>query len=224
MLKDKPMQLVNLNASAKWPILRPIGKSFFITCMLKGAVPKSVIRDIEKRFLKDVQKASSIKDNQKRSKQIQYLRKRYVQKIDLLLDERTIGPHYLENPEIAVIIKDQIQKYDGHFYKLIAYTIMSNHFHMLIDTSIQLEKSSTRLGRTQKYATLDQITKLIFEETEKEISRKVGRIGPIWELKACDLMVTKGEMMKNVTKYILNNPVKKGLVARAEDYGLNFIR
>jgi hypothetical protein len=192
--------------------------------MLKGAVPKSVIRDIEKRFLKDVQKASSIKNNQKRCDQIQYLRKRYVQKIDLLLDQRTIGPHYLEEPEIAALIKEQILKYDGQFYHLIAYTIMSNHFHMLIDTSIQLENNPSKSDKGQKYATIDQITKLIFEETENEIASKVGRRGPIWELKACDLMVTEGEMMMNVANYILNNPVKKGLVTKAEDYGLSFMR
>lgn len=218
------MQLTSLNSCEKWPLLKPVGKTFFITCMLKGAVPRSVIRDIEKRFLKDVYCASQIPNKEKSLSQIQYLRKRYVQTIDLLLDDRKIGPHYLQNPVIASLLEEKIQEYNGIYYHLVAHSILPNHFHMLIDTSIQLTHCFDQEKRKSSYATLDQITKKILSETEGKIAKVIGRVGPIWELKVCDLMVTKGEMMEKVTTYILNNTSKKACMYKVGDQGPSYAK
>ena len=48
------------------------------------------------------------------------------------------GPTFFKQPEIAKIVADELHRFDKELYKLIAYSIMSNHVQILIDTSIQI--------------------------------------------------------------------------------------
>jgi putative transposase len=52
-------------------------------------------------------------------------------KIETYLDQG-IGDCYLGHPEIAEIMRSALHFYAGNRYRLIAWTIMPNHVHLLI--------------------------------------------------------------------------------------------
>lgn len=53
--------------------------------------------------------------------------------------------------------------------------------------------------------------------------RGLGITGRIWQARFYDHIVRDGEDLRQVAEYIVNNPVRKGLVNSAADYPLAMI-
>ena len=90
----------------------------------------------------------------------------------------------------------------GH-YELGAFVVMANHVHVLLLPRI----APSRLLQSLKGF------------TAREANRMLGRTGePFWQAESYDHWVRDEEEYGRIARYIENNPVKAGLVARAEDY------
>jgi type I restriction enzyme R subunit/putative DNA methylase len=90
----------------------------------------------------------------------------------------------------------------GH-YELGAYVIMSNHGHVLLLPRV----SPSRLLQSLKGA------------TARESNRILGRTGEtFWQAESYDHWVRDETERQRIVAYIENNPVKAGLVKRAEDH------
>ena len=50
------------------------------------------------------------------------------------------------------------------------------------------------------------------------INRRLGRKGKVWQEESFDRVLRSSESLDEKIAYILNNPVRKGLVSRPEDY------
>jgi REP element-mobilizing transposase RayT len=50
------------------------------------------------------------------------------------------------------------------------------------------------------------------------INKALGRKGKIWQTESFDRVLRSNEEVNEKSAYILNNPVRKGLVARVEEY------
>ena len=130
--------------------------------------------------------------------------KRFVT-MDRILDKGDIGPRYLSMPEIAGLmvacIHDGEQRF--HRYELHSFVVMPNHVHLLVTPSVAATKW---LGPLKGF-------------TAHEANRILERSGePFWEDESYDHVVTSDAGLDRVRCYIENNPVKAGLVARAEDF------
>lgn len=80
------------------------------------------------------------------------MEKRNFTKFDDWLDKCSTGPQWLKDERIAVTVAKKLHELDGIKYKLIAYCIMSNHVHLLINpTWILGNKKSNILGTTKDY-------------------------------------------------------------------------
>src|SRR5258706_5390153 len=80
---------------------------------------------------------------------------------------------------------------------------MSNHVHVLLLPKI----SPSKLLQALKGA------------TAREANRVLGRTGEtFWQAESYDHWVRDESEWKRIVAYIENNPVRAGLVARAEDY------
>ena len=82
-------------------------------------------------------------------------------------------------PAIAQIIVDKLKELDGEKYNLLAYCIMPNHVHILIDTSVQLSKKTSDLKPEDliNYYQLDKIMQLIKGSTAFTANRFLRRKG-----------------------------------------------
>ena len=125
--------------------------------------------------------------------------------MDRYLDAARGGPVYLRHAAIAQLVEEsihygaeQLQHYD-----LRAYVIMANHVHLLV---LPREAPSRLLQTLKGY-------------TAREANRLLGRTGQrFWQAETYDHWVRDEQEGERIRAYIENNPVRAGLVARAEDY------
>jgi putative transposase len=87
-------------------------------------------------------------------------------------------------------------------YDLIAWVVMPNHVHMLIEVNVALSV----VMKTLKCYTARQANKIL------------GRTGQFWHHESFDHWVRNDEELRRIIRYIENNPVKARLAARPENY------
>jgi len=111
---------------------------------------------------------------------------------------------YLRQERIAQIVVDSLRRGVelGH-YSLRAWVVMANHVHVLLLPKV----APSRLLQSLK------------GYTAREANRVLGRAGEIfWQAESYDHWVRDQGELEKIVAYIENNPVKAGLVARAQDY------
>ena len=93
--------------------------------------------------------------------------------------------------------------------RIIAYCLMPNHVHLLIDNLIN--KNSHHHGKSATYP-VTEILRLLKGSTARDCNLKLGRSGKFWHHESYDHYVRDEKELERIVKYILNNPVKAGLV------------
>ncbi len=210
------------NYRQKFNHINPIGATFFVTFRLHGSLPKSSIDRIKIKCEGEISSAKSIVSAKERNATIFQLRKKYLVEFDDIIDSIKSGPHYLTESNIAKIIKEQLHKHDGSLYNLICYSIMSNHVHMLIDTDINLPDIEVGENLLINYTPLYDIMKRIKGSSARYINIALKRSGKLWSKESYDMYIRNEKMLNNVIAYILNNPVKAGIVSSWEKYNGNY--
>jgi REP element-mobilizing transposase RayT len=125
--------------------------------------------------------------------------------MDRYLDSARVGPRYLTQPPVAQLIVDSIRYGASHlqYYDLHAFVVMANHVHLLVMPRV---RPSRFLQTLKGY-------------TAREANRLLGRTGlPFWQAESYDHAVCDDREFCRIKDYVEKNPVKAGLVARAEEY------
>ncbi len=117
--------------------------------------------------------------------------------------DRGHGACHLRNRFVAEMVQRAFWHYDGVRYRLLAWVVMPNHIHALI------EVWKTPLGK---------ILKDLKSYTAKEANKILGREGAFWEDDYFDRYIRGEEHFRRVVRYIENNPVKAGLVLMAPEW------
>jgi putative transposase len=124
--------------------------------------------------------------------------------VDRYLDGAHAGPVYLRKEAIAALVIESLFRGEslGH-YRLGSFVIMANHVHVLLLPSISPSLLLKALKGT----------------TAREANRVLGRTGEqFWQRESYDHWVRDEKERSRIAAYIEGNPVKAGLVSRAEDY------
>lgn len=122
------------------PHIQPAGYLFFITTRLAGSLPRSVIRRIGQKFAHDQELIETIQDPDEKYLKQCLLREKHVSRIDDALHKIENAPVHLADAKVAGAFIEQLRRFDQQFYDLIAFSIMPNHVHFLIDTRIQMKE------------------------------------------------------------------------------------
>ena len=205
------------------PHIQPIGACFCVTFRLFGSLPKKVLDKLKSDNEEELMALNEIVDEREKNYKVFNLRKKLFEESDSYLDLCKNGPHHLENDEVKSIIRKELMRFDKHLYDILAFSIMSNHVHILIDTSIQVEKKEQK-ELNETYIQLDKIMKKIKGPTAIYCNRILGLKGKFWARESFDMYIRNEKMLNNVIKYILNNPVKAGLVNNWQDYAGNYLK
>jgi putative DNA methylase len=112
------------------------------------------------------------------------------------------GECWLRIPRIAALVEDTLLKFDGERYRLIAWCIMPNHVHSLIET-----KESWPLGR---------VLHSWKSFTAQEANKLLRRTGDFWFREYHDRFIRDAGHFDSAVRYIEENPVAARLVVTAE--------
>lgn len=205
------------------PHLAPVGGCFFVTFRLNNSLPKVVYKKIVTDYTKALRETQPTEDSIKNDILIKTYNK-YFHQIDNLLDQERNG--LLQKEEIAKIIQERIDLFDGEYYNLIAYTIMPNHVHILLDFGMQvLDKDGLVTNeKPDHYVQLDQVMRLIKGGSSFLINKKMNRSGPLWAKDSYDRLLRDLKERAYVIQYILDNPVKARLADRWEDWPYTYLK
>jgi REP element-mobilizing transposase RayT len=192
----------------------PLGNKFFITTRLVDSVPQSIIQQFEleqKIAIKFIEENYLSPDDRKT--QIGKQWKRNFANFDKYLDSNTEGNHWLKQDEIAKIVSDTLHYWDKKRYDLVAFTIMSNHIHLVIDT-----------WDTENYdETVTKIMQSIKRHTARQSNILLNREGQFWQHESYDHLIRNEREFKNIIHYTAQNSVEAGLVKDWRDYPYTFI-
>ncbi len=118
------------------------------------------------------------------------------------------GPRYLAEERIAEIVAEAIHHRDGSKYILHAYSIMSNHVHMIIELPPE--------------GVLYDILRELKGWTGKECNKILNRHGDFWQHEGYDHVIRKGRFGYAVA-YVLNNPVKARIVKHWREHRWTYL-
>ncbi|RME89457.1 MAG: hypothetical protein D6766_14700, partial [Verrucomicrobia bacterium] len=114
------------------------------------------------------------------------------------------GACWLRDPRIAGLVENALLHFDGQRYRLLAWCVMPNHVHVLIET---------RQGWP-----LADVVHSWKSFTASEANKLLGRSGPFWFREYHDRYIRNAEHYAQTVRYIEANPVKAGLVKLASEW------
>jgi len=191
------------------------GYPLFITFRLFGSLPVKVLaqlkaqREAELKALKNGNLAERHK-----------IEIKHFERYDDWLDRCEIGPRWLEAEGIAQIVVKEIHNLKGDLYQLIAYCIMPNHVHLLIESLIS--EQANHKGKGAKYPVADTL-RLLKGRTAHDCNLELKRSGGFWQHESYDRVVRDDQELERIILYILNNPVKAGLVKEWRAWPFSYI-
>ena len=203
------------------PHWQPTGAIFFVTFRLKGTLPVDVIQALKEEREREKKNVAKLpKDEQ--AKQDYVDERRYFGKWDNLLDKAEFGPRWLSQPEIAEIVKEALHYRDGKVFDLYAYCIMSNHAHVVFEPCTSDRQSDLQIGSKSDYQSdllpLEKIMQSLKRHTARKSNIVLGREGAFWQDESYDHVIRDHGEFERIINYVLENPVKAGLVSKWEDW------
>jgi REP element-mobilizing transposase RayT len=206
------------------PHIAPIGSTLFVTFRQANSIPLKIIKQYQEEYNSNIRKYHNIKFREFQKIKRELLFQLFL-KYDSFLHKNTLQNSDLHIPEIANIIKTKLHSLDKEVYNLIAYCIMPNHVHLLIDLSIQVyDDYGNEIEKFEDhYIQLDKIMKSIKGSTARAANHSLGRKGTFWQKDSYDHYIRNNEEFWNIINYILNNPVKAGMVSQWENYPNSFL-
>jgi REP element-mobilizing transposase RayT len=166
------------------PHWHPDGKAIFLTWRLHGSLPEHVVTDL------------------RRTKETNGLR---FARAERFLDRGSFGPLWLADPRVAASVQRSIIRgaRELDHYAVLAYVIMPNHVHLLIEPHTSLER----------------ITRGIKGVSSRVANFILARPGlTFWQGESFDHWVRTPAEGEKICRYIENNPVKARLVRNANEW------
>ncbi len=127
----------------------------------------------------------------------------YSERVDKVLDTGA-GECWLREPDIAKLVADALQHFEGERYELRALTIMPNHVHVVV--------------RPLSPHTLSAILKSWKGYTALHANRLLDCQGTFWQEESYDHLCRDDDDIARCCAYTLNNPVSAGLCHDPRDW------
>ncbi len=164
-----------------------------ITFRLGDALPAYVVEALSERYAHSGAKG----DAEKRQQIEEYL-------------DAGHGSCALRDERIAAVVEGALHHFDGQRYRLLAWVVMPNHVHTMIETM-----AGHPLGR---------VIHSWKSFTGNEANRILSRTGMFWHPDFFDRFIRDADHFDQALAYIHQNPVAAGLVPRAEDWRFSSAR
>lgn len=234
------------------PHIQPPEATLFVTFRLDGSIPKSALEQwlIEKKGLEmtllrwaAISPPGTIPNPEEVAKEKLKFHRRWFKKFEDLLDGAVAGPLWLKEEQVAGIVDEALRHRDGDVYRLDAYCVMPNHVHAvfapfltealakeLADRSIR-RKREARKGFLPADADEEKINVVLASImqslkgwTAHQCNLALGREGQFWQHESFDHVIRHQAEWERIVNYVVNNPVKAGLVENWQDWKWSYHR
>ena len=142
-------------------------------------------------------------------------------KYDKILHSAQFGKQWLKDAAIAQIVSNAFHFHDNKRYDLFAFTIMPNHFHIILKP-IKIKGGEKSENLEKDYFSLENIMRSIKGYSGKEANKYLKKSGDFWQHENYDHVIRNYDELLITVNYILNNPVKAGLCKTAENWNWNY--
>lgn len=194
------------------PHIQPLNTALFLTFRLTGSLPKEVLgRMLDEKLILEKALKNDPSASQSRFRQ---LARRHFAMLESWLDKASIGPTWLTDERIAGIVAEALHHRDGKRFRLDAYSIMPNHVHSVF----------APLTNSDTPESLSSIMHSLKRNTARRANQILGRSGAFWEHESFDHYIRNHAEHLRIVRYVLENPVKAGLVKTWEQWPWNYVR
>jgi len=225
------------------------GAPHFVTYRLYGSLPQQALEQMRSRkaLLLRQRVSAGCSPRQHRERAHKQMFADYDQWLDRSYEShRRDG--WLANPRVASLVRSNLYHHHGTKYHLMAYCVMPNHVHVLLQPIEPPVAQAARLSETPKTtggppmprstggppvprernlligeqsdtsSPLSQIMHSLKSYTAHEANKTLRRTGAFWQSESYDHWVRDEDELERIVDYICANPVQAGLVQRPQDW------
>lgn len=197
------------------PHFQPRGATFLVNFRLAGSLPAEVINRLKAESEEIEQRLSNLTDIHERSRLRDIEQRKLFGKWDDALHSTKHGPFYLGEDRVAQIVVNSVRYHDGEWFDAIAFCIMPNHVHLVIAPHEKSEETDYSLSK---------IMHNIKRNSAKGANKVLDRTGPFWQHESYDHYVRDQAELERIIHYVINNPVKAGLVDDRENWKWSYCK
>jgi len=197
------------------PHYQPVNATLFITFRLAGSLPVEVLQRLRGEYERSIAEIDGSFSLRERSEMEYAAQHRLFGRMDAFLDAAETGPRWMEEPAIARLMTDSLHYRHGRVYDLDTFCIMPTHTHVVF---------SPLTSSNDKPHSLSSIMQSLKGYTAHEANKILGWGGAFWHHESYDHVVRDPEKHERIVKYVLDNPVKAGLVANWQDWPWNYTK
>jgi putative transposase len=191
--------------SRNLPHWRQEGATYFITFRQQDSIPPHVWRAMQEELRK--WKVRSEEEEARNGgtlptefmDQWEQFQRRHLVKLEREVDA-CHGTCVLARAECREVMVNALMIFDKDRYDLHAFVVMPNHVHLAV---------TPRSGWN-----LPELLKSLKGFTAREINKKVGRTGSLWQPESFDRIIRDASHFEKVIRYIMRNPEKARLDER----------
>jgi len=186
---------IRIRQGAYLPHWTKVGGVYAIVFRLADSLPQTVLKAWRAERLELIERARE-QQRQLTADETKRLDELHSEKVERYLDAGH-GECWLREPRVAAIAAEALKQFDGKRYRLIAWCVMPNHVHAIVQP----------LGGISVQTVLHSWKSFIAGRA----NRALERIGPFWQPESYDHLIRDEEDLINQVKYIVNNPQAAGL-------------
>ncbi len=177
-------------------------KPIFITFRLKFTLPGNLLQTLSDKKVQWFKKLKNM-NQREQEHQLQDQGRTFFCWYDELIATHADMPNLLRKKEISDIVIEALRFHDGVRYALMAFCVMPNHVHVLIHPLVQ---------ESGDIYPIAHVTYTWKRYTANRINTLLGRRGNLWQQESYDRMIRDEAELASTFEYIIQNPVKAGLV------------
>jgi REP element-mobilizing transposase RayT len=206
------------------------GFAHFITYRLVDSIPTALLQKWKTERERLVGEARSLPLHAQAEHRLNAHRQ-FFRQYDNHLD-RNCETNCLADSRVAKVVRDNLYHHNGTKYELLAYCVMPNHVHLLLQPFQQAsvgyaasvpenEGRPVELISDEQPDSTSPLTAIMHSLksfTANKANELLERTGPFWQRESYDHWVRDLDELERIVNYIKANPVRAGLCAKPTDW------
>jgi putative transposase len=197
------------------------GAAFFVTYRLFDTLPAEArerLRMRREQLLREkAAPGTTLVERRRRAHKL------WFAEYDGYLDGNRRKP-WLADAGVGSIVRSNLYHHHGRKYHLMAYCVMPNHVHVVLQPievreQLSISRNQDHVGeRDDGISPLSKIMHSLKSYTAHEANKQMDRSGAFWQRESYDHWIRDEEELERIVNYIQANPVTAGLVQRPQDW------